>query len=262
VRGDLRGVPKRYPLKRQADTRVFSRLYGGSLENGSVFAFCPPHRGLSVQPTEGTRSATHTLARQHRLVCRRVGCAPLERRSVKAETHPRKQGRSALGRLIAFLFVTTSVMGVVNGDDAAYQRLAMVDNSDETGMRDCIKQAAAAASVEDLDAYISCFTEGQQKPMRRKAAMLFVRHTVTLELLDCHLIEETDTHSTLAIKYKVDLTGEKYDVVSLLHMQKERNAWRISRERVETSKKSKPVYDTQLAGRVGCAGGQCRLVPQ
>lgn len=85
---------------------------------------------------------------------------------------------------------------------------------------------------------------------------------MSLELLDCHLVEHADAHATWAIKYQALLTGVGYDVVSLLHMQKENDAWRISREQVETSQKSNPVVKKESVTPAGCAGGQCRLVPQ
>jgi len=151
-------------------------------------------------------------------------------------------------------------MASVAGEDAVYRRLLMTDNSSETGMRDCIKQAAAAASQEDLDTYVSCFTDSQRTQLRRKAALLFVRHTVTLELIDCHLVEETDSHATWAIKYKALLTDDGYDVVSVLHMHKENNEWKIRREEVEASERSQPAYESGSRQQAGCAGGQCRLV--
>jgi hypothetical protein len=129
-------------------------------------------------------------------------------------------------------------------------------------MRNRIKQAAAAASQEDLEGYVSCFTDSQKKDLRRKAALLPVRHMVTLELIDCHLVEETDSHATWAIKYIALLTDAGYDVVSLLHMHKENNGWKIHREEVETSESSQPAYESDSSRRGGCAGGQCRLVAQ
>ena len=176
------------------------------------------------------------------------------------ETIPRIQGCTAL-RLISSLFVVCMcLVASAAGEDAVYRRLLMTDNSSETGMRDCIKQAAAAASQEDLETYVSCFTDSQRKPLRRKAALLFVQHTVTLELIDCHLVAGTESHATWAIKYKALLTDAGYDVVSLLHMHKENNEWKIRREEVEASERSQPAYDSGSRQQGGCAGGQCRLV--
>jgi len=153
-------------------------------------------------------------------------------------------------------------MASATGEDAVYRRLLMTDNSSETGMRDCIKQAAAAASQEDLESYVACFTDSQRIQLRRKAALLFVRHTVTLELIDSHLVEETGSHATWVIKYKALLTDAGYDVVSLLHMHKENNQWKIRREEVETSERSQPATKQDAVIPFGCAGAQCRLVPQ
>jgi len=186
----------------------------------------------------------------------------LERRRRNVENNPRFQGCDALGLIGSSFLLAMCLMASAGGEDAVYRRLLMTDNSSETGMRDCIKQAAAAASQEDLETYVSCFTDSQRKPLRRKAALLFVRHTVTLELIDCHLLEETDRHATWAVKYKALLTDAGYDVVSLLHMDKENDDWKIRREEVETSERSQPAYESDSHRRGGCAGGQCRLVAQ
>ena len=176
------------------------------------------------------------------------------------ETIPRLKGCTALRLISSFFIVSMCLMATTAGEDAVYRRLLMSDNSSETGMRDCIKQAAAAANQEDLETYVSCFTDSQRKPLRRKAALLFVQHTVTLELIDCHLVEETDSHATWAVKYKALLTDTGYDVVSLLFMHKEHNEWKIRREEVETSDRSQPAYESGSRQQGGCAGGQCRLV--
>jgi hypothetical protein len=153
-------------------------------------------------------------------------------------------------------------MASATGEDNMSRRLVMTDNSGETGMRDCINQAVAAVNQEDLTTYISCFTASQRKQLRRRAALLFVRHTVTLELIDCHLVEEADSHATWAIKYKALLTDAGYDVVSLLHMHRETNEWKIRREEVDAVETSQPAYQSESLRRGGCAGGQCRLVAQ
>ena len=74
-------------------------------------------------------------------------------------------------------------------------------------------------------------------------------------MLDCHLVEEFENHAIWGIKYKARLTGAGYDVVSLFHIQKENDAWRISREQVETSGKSKPTCNGDSSGPAGCLGG-------
>jgi len=145
-------------------------------------------------------------------------------------------------------------------DDAIPRRLMMTDNSAETGMRDCIQQATEAASNEDLDTFVSYFTESQRQSIRRKAAMLFVRYRVSLDLTDCHVIEEADTHATLAIKYKAVLDEDGFDVVSLLHLEKENDAWKIRREQVVSHEQIEPARDTTPRQRLDCAGGRCRLV--
>jgi hypothetical protein len=158
------------------------------------------------------------------------------------------------------IFVSACGLRETLADDAIPRRLTMTDNSAETGMRDCVKRATEAASKEDLDTFISYFTESQRQSIRRKAAMLFVRHTVSLELTDCHVIEEADTHATLAIKYKAVLDEDAFDVVSVLFLEKENDAWKIRREQVVSHEQIEPACDTTPRQRVACAGGRCRLV--
>jgi len=176
------------------------------------------------------------------------------------DKHPRPKWCDPRGITGSSFLVAMCLMASAAGEEAGYPRLTMTDNSGELGMRDCIKQAAAAASQEDLDAFLSCFTDSHKKQLRRKAALLFVRHTVTLELMDYHLVRETDKHATWAIKYKALLTDAEYVVVSLLHMHIENNAWKIHHEEVETSMRSQPAYGSDAPHRDGCSGRQCRLV--
>lgn len=62
--------------------------------------------------------------------------------------------------------------------------------------------------------------------------MLFVTHALTFELLDTQLVEEQPEKAALAVKYRFSLSENAYEVVSLLGLVREEEAWRIAREKI------------------------------
>ena len=118
----------------------------------------------------------------------------------------------------------------------AADRLVMSSGNDtEIGVGDCVRKAAKAVSEEDLDAFVDCFTERQRPKIRRRAAMIFVTYTLDLELLDDHVVSESGDKAELVVKYRLMLTDDAFDIVSLLGMAREHGAWRISAEKVEST---------------------------
>jgi hypothetical protein len=125
---------------------------------------------------------------------------------------------------------------VIQRPAAAADRLVVsASNDTEICVRDCVREAARAVSEEDLDAFVGCFTERQRPKIRRKAAMVFVTHTLDLELLDNHILSESGDKAEIAVKYRMMLTDDGYDIVSLLGMVKESGDWRIATEKVESN---------------------------
>lgn len=171
----------------------------------------------------------------------------------------------------------------------AADRLVMSgDNVVEIDVKDRVRAAATAVSEENLDAFVGCFTEKQRAKIRRRAALVFVTHSLDLELLDDHLVSESGNRAELAVKYRVTLTDDSFDIVSLLDMTKESGGWRIASEKVtsnvprasrrSTSSCGGPVFrfgggaDALLQGDAedflpadigrrpgGCANGRCGL---
>ena len=118
----------------------------------------------------------------------------------------------------------------------AAERLVMSsDNVVEIGVRDCVRAAATAVSEENLDAFVGCFSEKQRAKIRRRAAIVFVTHSLDLELFDNHLVSESGERAELAVKYRVTLTDDSFDVVSMLGMVQESSGWRIASEKVESN---------------------------
>lgn len=97
-------------------------------------------------------------------------------------------------------------------------RVRMLDTSAEIGAADCLKTAAQAVCEEDVDAFVRCFTNDQRPKLRRKAAILFVSHTLDLDLVDTHVVSESPGKTELAVKYHVTLSKDAYDIVSVIDL--------------------------------------------
>jgi hypothetical protein len=92
---------------------------------------------------------------------------------------------------------------------------------------------AATRSVTNGADYVGCFTPKQRPGLRRKAAMVFVMHDVDLELVDGHLVDEGERKAELAVMYRVTLSRQVYDVVSVTGLLREDEQWLIATEQVE-----------------------------
>lgn len=142
-------------------------------------------------------------------------------------------------------------------------RARMVDTSAEIAAADCVKTAAQAVCDEDLDGFVGCFTASQRPQLRRRAALLFVAHTLDLELIDSQVVSESDSAAELAVKYRVMLTEESYDIVSIIDLVKEDGAWRIAREQVQSRRlvggdgPGGGCGDQVFRFGGGCADGRC-----
>lgn len=109
-------------------------------------------------------------------------------------------------------------------------------NVDEIEIKDCLKVAERAANDEDLDAYTGCFCLRLQKPMRRRIGLLFVQHDIALEIVDSHVLKQTDTSGEIAVKYRASLSANTAEIVSFLVLSKEDGAWKIGKEKIHASR--------------------------
>ena len=87
-------------------------------------------------------------------------------------------------------------------------------NVDEIKIEDCLKVAERAANEEDLAAYTSCFCLRLQNPMRRRIGLLFVQHDIALEIVDSHVLKQTETSGEIAVKYRASLSANTAEIVS------------------------------------------------
>ena len=108
-------------------------------------------------------------------------------------------------------------------------------NVDEIEIKDCLKVAERAANDEDLDAYTSCFCLRLQNPMRRRIGLLFVQHDIGLEIVDSHVLKQTETSGEIAVKYRASLSANTAEIVSFLALSKEDGAWKIGKEKIHAS---------------------------
>ena len=143
-------------------------------------------------------------------------------------------------------------------DDTIPGRLRMAPESGEQAdLKACLNTAAEAAAAEDLDGFADCFTRASKTKIRKQAAPRFVRHDVSMELLDTHVIKLTGNSGQAAVHYRLALSDNQYDVVSLVAMKREQGCWRIHSERIQTVEYRSPSYCSP--SRYSRLGGTCRI---
>jgi len=98
-------------------------------------------------------------------------------------------------------------------------------NIEETDIRDCLSNAVEAANSENLDGFVNCFTGSTKPKIRKQAAIHFVQHDVAMELLDTQVIKAGKTTGEVAVKYRLVLSEDRFDVVSLVAMKQENGYW-------------------------------------
>jgi hypothetical protein len=77
-----------------------------------------------------------------------------------------------------------------------------------------------------------------------------------LELLDSHLLSQSKTRAELAVKYRATLSEDSFEVVSILGLVKEKDAWRIAREKVErNTARPRQEASSSSSGQVFRFGG-------
>lgn len=132
-----------------------------------------------------------------------------------------------------------------------------VHNGDETDIRDCLSNAVEAANSENLDGFVNCFTGSTKSKIRKQAAIRFVQHEVTMELLDTQVIKAGKTTGEVAVKYRLVLTEDRFDVVSLVAVKQENGYWRINSEKIQSYEHQSPSMCSP--SRYACLGATCRV---
>lgn len=160
----------------------------------------------------------------------------------------------------AVVFAATLALPLppVPAADSTPGRLVMDPGSGELGDIEAHLHAAAeAATAEDLDGFADCFTKASKAKVRKHAAFRFVQHAVAMEVLDAQVLKHAGNSSQAAVRYRLSLSGDQYDVVSLVALKRENGYWRIHSERVQTYEHHSPR--SCAPSRYACMGGTCRL---
>ena len=92
--------------------------------------------------------------------------------------------------------------------------------------------------------------------IRKPAALRFVQHDVSIELVDAHIIEAGKTTGEVAVRYRLALSDNQFDVVSLVAMNQETGNWRINAEKIQSYEHHSPSISSP--SRYACLGATCR----
>ena len=174
--------------------------------------------------------------------------------------HPTQRRR--LAGMIAVVTALAAVSaGVARSDDSADPpariRMAIPDQ-DEIGVKKCIDTAVNAANDEDLDAFLGCFATPTRAAIRRQMALVFVRHEISVELVDKHVISRDKNRAELAMSYTTTLSEEIHQVVSLVELRQENDRWLIKGESIVSKSVKRPRQSSSSAcGPGGCPPGPC-----
>ena len=114
-----------------------------------------------------------------------------------------------------------------------------------------------AGNIHNLDECVNCFTGSTKSKIRKQVAIRFVQHDVAMELLDTQVITAGKTTGEVAVKYRLVLSGDRFDVVSLVAVKQENGYWRISSEEIQSYEHQSPSMCSP--SRYACLGGTCRV---
>lgn len=131
------------------------------------------------------------------------------------------------------------------------------NNNAEIDIRRRLITAVEAANAEDLDGFVDCFVGGVQAKIRTPAAIRFAQHDVSMELVDSHIVKAGKTTGEVAVRYRVILSDDRFDVVSLVEMKQERGYWRINSEKIQSNEHQSPSMCSP--SRYACLGATCRF---
>ena len=132
------------------------------------------------------------------------------------------------------------------------------DSGLEADIRQCLENAVDAVNEEDLDGFCACFTGPTKSKLRKQAALRFVQHDVAMELLDAQVLEAGQRTGEVAVKYRLVLSDDRFDVVALVAVKRDQGYWRISSEKIQSFEHQSPTSCSP--SRYACLGGTCRVV--
>ena len=127
----------------------------------------------------------------------------------------------------------------------------------QADLKACLNSAADAACAEDLEGFLDCFAGSTKTKLRKETAIRFVRNDVSMEVLDTQVLRLAGNSGQAAVRYRLNLSTDQYDVVSLVAMKREQGYWRIHSERIQTVEYRSPSCCSPSL--YSCLGGTCRI---
>jgi hypothetical protein len=144
---------------------------------------------------------------------------------------------------------------------------ADLDNSRDE-VRRCLEATAAAASSEDLNAYIECFDARLRPQIRKTAGLRFAQFEVGVSIEDCHVLSSDDTSCDVAVRYTTHLSDRSFDFLSVLTLRRVDDGWKIRKETIRAWQESTVAESPFPYGggsastaslRSSCSSGSCSL---
>lgn len=135
-------------------------------------------------------------------------------------------------------------------------------------VRRSLEATAAAASSEDLNAYIECFDARLRPQIRKTAGLRFAQFEVGVSIEDCHLLSSNESACDVAVRYTTHLSGRSFDFLSVLTLKRAEDGWKIRKETIrawhESTVADSPFPYGASAGssatvRSSCSSGSCSL---
>ena len=131
------------------------------------------------------------------------------------------------------------------------------ESGEQADLKACLNTAADAASTENLEGFLDCFAGSAKRKLRKETAIRFVRHDVSMEVLDTQVLRLAGNSGQAAVRYRLNLSADQYDVVSLVAMKREQGYWKIHSEKIQTVEYRSPSCCSP--SRYSCLGGTCRI---
>ena len=127
----------------------------------------------------------------------------------------------------------------------------------QADLKACLNSAAEAACAEDLEGFSDCFAGSTKTKLRKETAIRFVRNDVSMEVLDTQVLRLAGNSGQAAVRYRLNLSTDQYDVVSLVALKREDGYWRIQSEKVQSYEYQSPRSCSP--SRYSRLGGTCRI---
>ncbi|MFN5755509.1 MAG: hypothetical protein ACK48M_01780 [Planctomycetia bacterium] len=131
------------------------------------------------------------------------------------------------------------------------------ESGEQADVKACLKTVAEAACAENLEGFTDCFTKARKSKIHKQAAVTFVSHDISMEVLDAQVIKLAGNSGQAAVRYRVNLSEEQYDVISLVSLKRENGYWKIHSEKIQTFEYQSPRSCSP--SRYSCMGGTCRI---